>query len=218
MKKELINKQLVDKLYNPDETGVMVIPSKLDETTINSLKEYLSDKHHLFEVKREKYIQNNQLVSLLYRGPFDLSALDETIFHRILENYKQLREEISKHSEIPFNYGTSIEVKLIHYPVSELGVGIHKDLSSNINMIVFYNIEGETNVKTYSNKDGKDPIDHPVKAGDISIMRAPRSLNEPDIRPYHGVEKVDIPRTVMVIREINEELEKITNKDNWRGF
>ncbi len=25
MKKELINKQLVDKLYNPDETGVMVI-------------------------------------------------------------------------------------------------------------------------------------------------------------------------------------------------
>lgn len=215
---KIIDKETVNKLYNPNETGIIVIPSKLDETTINELKEYLSDKHHLFEVKREKYIQNNQLVSLLYRGPFDLSALDETIFYKILENYKQLREEVSKHSEIPFEKGTSIEVKLIHYPVSELGVGIHKDLSSNINMIVFYNIEGETNVKTYSTKDGKNPINHPVKAGDISIMRAPRKEDEPDIRPYHGVEKVDIPRTVMVIREINEELEKITNKDNWRGF
>ncbi len=215
---KIIDKETVNKLYNPNETGVIVIPSKLDESTISELNEYLLDKKHLFELKREKYIQNNQLVSLLYRGPFDLSALDETIFYKILENYKQLREEVSKHSEIPFEYGTSIEVKLIHYPVSELGVGIHKDLSSNINMIVFYNIEGETNVKTYSSKDGKDPINHSVKSGDISIMRAPRKEDEPDIRPYHGVEKVDIPRTVMVIREINEELEQLTNKDNWRGF
>ena len=86
------------------------------------------------------------------------SKLDETIFHRILENYKQLREEISKHSEIPFNYGTSIEVKLIHYPVSELGVGIHKDLSSNINMIFFYNIEVKQTLKLTRTKMEKIPL------------------------------------------------------------
>lgn len=214
----LINKDIVEKLYNPNETGIVIIPSKLSKEDIEDLRVYIKEKEDLFEVKREKYIQNNQLVSLLYRGPFDLNALDNTIFSKILENYKQLREQVSKFSDIPFEYGNSIEVKLIHYPLSELGVGIHKDLSSNINMIVFYNIEGETSVKTYETKDGKGVTEHPVVSGDISIMRAPRSINEPDIRPYHGVEKIEIPRTVMVIREINEELEKITNKDNWRGF
>lgn len=214
----LINKEIVEKLYNPNETGIVIIPSKLSKEDIEDLRVYIKEKEDLFEVKREKYIQNNQLVSLLYRGPFDLSALDDTVFSKVLENYKKLRSEVSNYSDIPFSEGSSIEVKLIHYPLSELGVGIHKDLSSNINMIVFYNIEGETSVKTYKTKDGIEPVDHPVKSGDISIMRAPRSDNETDIRPYHGVEKVEVPRTVMVIREINEELEKITNKDNWRGF
>lgn len=214
----LIDKITVDKLYDPNETGIVIIKSKINEQDINSLKQYIFEKQSLFEVKREKYIQNNQLVSLLYRGPFDLSALDDTIFSKILINYKELREQVSKYSEIPFKYGNSIEIKLIHYPLSELGVGIHKDLSSNINMIVFYNIEGETSVKTYTTKDGQGIVEHPVTVGDISIMRAPRSIDESDIRPYHGVEKITVPRTVMVIREIDEELEKETNKNNWRGF
>lgn len=213
-----INKSLVDKLYNPNETGVIVVPDEISETRLMELRAFIKEKENLFEVKREKYIKNNQLVSLLYRGPFNLESLDDTVFSDILKNYKQLRDTFSTYSEIPYENGQSIEVKLIHYPLSELGVGIHKDLSSNINMIVFYNIEGSTDVKTYSTKEGDNPISHPVKSGDISIMRAPRSKDEPDIRPYHGVEKVDKIRTVLVIREIDEVLEQETNKDNWRGF
>lgn len=213
-----INKSLVDQLYNPNETGVIVVPDEISETRLMELRTFIKEKENLFEVKREKYIKNNQLVSLLYRGPFNLESLDDTVFSDILKNYKQLRDTFSTYSEIPYENGQSIEVKLIHYPLSELGVGIHKDLSSNINMIVFYNIEGSTDVKTYSTKEGDNPISHPVKSGDISIMRAPRSKDEPDIRPYHGVEKVDKIRTVLVIREIDEVLEQETNKDNWRGF
>jgi hypothetical protein len=210
----VISKEMVEQLYNPAETGVLVIPEKVSEPDLIELRKFIKEKENLFEIKREKYIANNQRVSLLYRGPFDLSSLDNTVFSKVLENYKQLREECSQYSSIPFEQGTSIEVKLIHYPISELGVGIHKDLSSNINMIVFYNIEGET----YSTKTGDDPVKHPVKAGDISIMRGPRSKDEPDIRPYHGVEEVKVSRMVLVIREIDEELEKETNKDNWMGF
>lgn len=213
-----INKSLVDQLYNPNETGVIVVPDEISETRLMELRAFIKEKENLFEIKREKYIKNNQLVSLLYRGPFNLESLDDTVFSDILKNYKQLRDTFATFSEIPYENGQSIEVKLIHYPLSELGVGIHKDLSSNINMIVFYNIEGSTDVKTYSTKEGDNPISHPVKSGDISIMRAPRSKDEPDIRPYHGVEKVDKIRTVLVIREIDEVLEQETNKDNWRGF
>lgn len=213
-----INKSLVDQLYNPNETGVIVVPDEISETRLMELRAFIKEKENLFEIKREKYIKNNQMVSLLYRGPFNLASLDDTVFSDILKNYKQLRDTFATFSEIPYENGQSIEVKLIHYPLSELGVGIHKDLSSNINMIVFYNIEGSTDVKTYSTKEGDNPISHPVKSGDISIMRAPRSKDEPDIRPYHGVEKVDKIRTVLVIREIDEVLEQETNKDNWRGF
>lgn len=215
---ELINKEMVDSLYNENNSGILIIPSKLDEEFLNELRMFINNKKELFEVKREKYIENNQLVSLLYRGPFELNEFKGTVFEKIINNYLSLRKQVNNFSDIKFNKGNSIEVKIIHYPISELGVGIHKDLSSNINMIVFYNIEGETNVKTYSDKIGSFPLEHPVYSGDISIMRAPRSKSEPDIRPYHGVEKVLIPRTVLVIREIDEDLEKETNKDNWRMF
>lgn len=215
---ETINKLTVNDLYCSKNSGVTVFKAAIEPEKLIALNEYVNSKKELFEVKREKYIANNQLVSLLYRGPFDTSSLNDTVFGEILNHYKELRDTFNTYSEIPFETGTSIEVKLIHYPISDLGVGIHRDLSSNINMVVFYNLEGNTTLKTYDDKSGSNPIDHFLEAGDISIMRAPRSTTEPDIRPNHGVEKVLVPRTVLVIREINEELEKETNKDNWRGF
>jgi hypothetical protein len=157
-------------------------------------------------------------VALLYRGAYDMQALNNTIFNDIVLTYKDIRSQINNLSNIPFEQGDSIEIKLIHYPVSELGVGIHKDLSSNVNLIVFFNLEGSTDIKTYENKSGDSPISHFIKSGDISLMRGPRLNETVDIRPYHGIEKVYEPRTVLVIREINEVLEKETNKDNWRGF
>lgn len=213
-----IDNIFVKSLYDSEETGIKVLKGNINSIKLKAINDYVATKHESFEVKREKYIANNQLVSLLYRGPFDTSALDDTVFGEILNDYKRIREDIEKYSEIPFEQGTSIEVKLIHYPISELGVGIHKDLSSNINVVIFFNLEGSTILNTYADKQGNGPIGHNLDTGDISIMRAPRNKQEPDIRPYHGVEKVSIPRTVLVVREIDEELEKETNKDNWRGF
>lgn len=216
--KENITQQFVEDLYNPSSSGIKILKQNINLETLKEINHFVKQKSDSFEVKREKYIANNQLVSLLYRGPFDTSALEKTIFVDIIERYKSIREEINQFSVIPFEQGSSLEIKLIHYPISKLGVGIHKDLSSNLNVIVFFNLEGSTSIRTYADKQGTNPIDHPITQGDISIMRGPRSSNEADIRPYHAVEEVFEPRTVLVVREINEELEKITNKDNWRGF
>lgn len=216
--KEMITQQFVDDLYNPLSTGINILKQNIDLLTLEEINHFITLNQSAFEVKREKYIENNQLVSLLYRGPFDTSALEKTIFVDIIERYKTIREEINSYSTIPFEQGSSLEIKLIHYPVSKLGVENHKDLSSNLNIIVFFNLQGSTDIKTYSDKQSHHPVSHPIEQGDISIMRGPRSNTEPDIRPYHAVEEVFEPRTVLVVREINEELEKITNKDNWRGF
>ncbi len=213
-----VTKDLVHKLYNPSESGIEILEQFLDMSKLSEINKFIGENQHQFQEKREKYIQNNQKVALLYRGPFDMKALDNTIFNDIVLTYKNIRSQIDALSILPFAQGDSIEIKLIHYPVSELGVGIHKDLSSNVNLIVFFNLEGSTDIKTYSDKAGNKPVSHFIKSGDISLMRGPRLNESVDIRPYHGVEKVYEPRTVLVIREINEVLEKETNKDNWRGF
>lgn len=213
-----INQELVDTLYNPDASGLEILSQHIDLNKLKEINQFIHENNHTFEEKREKYIKNNQKVALLYRGGFDTSALEDTIFKDLLNTYKDMREQIASHSAITFEQGSSLEVKLIYYPVSELGVGIHKDLSSNVNLIVFFNLEGSSDVKTYSSKEGLNPVSHPITQGDISLMRGPRLNEVVDIRPYHAVEEVYEPRTVMVIREINEELEKVTNKNNWRGF
>lgn len=213
-----INQQFVDELYNPNLTGLKIIHGSIPLARITTINDFIEKNQSSFQEKREKYIQNNQMVALLYRGKFDKEALNKTIFSEILDDYLKIREQLNQYSKIPFEKGTSIEIKLIYYPISPLGVGIHKDLSSNINAVIFFNLKGSTNVKTYATKQGNNPVDHFITTGDISIMRAPRFKAEPDIRPYHGVEEVFETRTVLVIREIDEELEMITNKDNWRGF
>lgn len=213
-----ITKAFVDTLYNPQQSGILILEQYLDIDKLSGINKFISENQSQFQEKREKYIQNNQTVALLYRGAFDMKALDNTIFNDIVQTYKDIRSQINALSDIPFEQGDSIEIKLIHYPVSELGVGIHKDLSSNVNLIVFFNLEGSTDIKTYEDKAGNNPVSHLITSGDISLMRGPRLNESVDIRPYHGVEKVYQPRTVLVIREINEVLEKETNKDNWRGF
>lgn len=213
-----INKEFVDNLYHPEKSGISILSQYINLEKLSEINKFIEENKHHFQEKREKYIQNNQKVALLYRGPFDMQALENTIFNDIVQTYKDIRTQINNLSDIPFSQGDSIEIKLIHYPISDLGVGNHKDLSSNVNLIVFFNLDGSTDIKTYSNKSGEHPVSHLIDSGDISLMRGPR-LNEPfDIRPYHGVEKVLQQRTVLVIREINEVLEQETNKDNWRGF
>lgn len=214
----MIDVSQIEDLYNPEKTGIVILKKVLDDNTLCQIRNFIQEKQALFELKREKIIANNQTVFLLYRGGVDFSYFQGTVFESVMKNYLELRKTINHRSLIPFKKGNSIEIKLIHYPLSDLGVGIHKDLSSNINMIVFYNLVGEADVKTYSNKEGKAPVSHFVQAGDASVMRAPRSEDEPDIRPYHAIEEVKIERTVIVIREIDEVLEETTNKDNWRGF
>jgi hypothetical protein len=213
-----LNQEFVTDLYNPEKSGLNILKNHISLGKLTTINQFIADNSHNFQEKREKYIENNQLVALLYRGSFDTEALDDTIFKDIINTYKHLRKIINQYSAIPFEQGTSLEIKLIQYPLSELGVGNHKDLSSNINVVIFFNLEGSADIKIYSDKAGNNPVSHFIAAGDISVMRAPRLNETVDLRPYHGVEKVTERRTVLVVREINEELEKLTNKDNWRGF
>lgn len=213
-----ITQELTDRLYDPLDTGLEIVLGAMDETDLANVNKCIAQNESLFEIKREKFIANNQLVALLYRGPFDKSSMEKTIFADIFRRYLSIRSDLQRFSPVAFTDGSSIEVKLIRYPVSELGVDIHKDLSSNINVIVFFNLEGAADVTTFTDKTGSNPVSHPMRQGDISIMRAPRNKDEADIRPYHAVLEVPESRTVLVVREIDDALEAVVNEGNWRGF
>jgi len=218
MKKILIKKQSIIDLYNPKLDGVLKFKSFLNKTDLDIIMKEVNSNRHLFQTKEEKYIDNNQDVALIYRGEFCLDGLNNSVFEKLFNQYIEMRETISKHSDIPFDTGNILEVKIIRYPISDLGVAAHRDLSSNVNMITFFNLLGNVNFYTYKNKKGDYINKYLMEAGDISFMRAPRLNEEIDIRPLHGVAEVYTERIVLAIREIRTDLEEETNKGNWRGF
>jgi len=216
--KNIITKEIVADMYNPKLDGVIHFQNYINDIELNNILEEISKNKDIFEIKREKYIDNNQEVALIYRGKFGLEELNNTIFTKLFNKYIDLRQSIKELSDIPFDTGNILEVKIIKYPISDLGVAAHKDLSSNVNMVTFFNLSGEVDFYTYKDKKGNFIKKYRMKAGDISFMRAPRHQEINDIRPIHGVEKVNIERMVLAIREIRTDLEEETNKGNWRGF
>jgi hypothetical protein len=214
----MITKKIVEDLYDPKSDGIVHLKNIITPQELKIIMLEIDKSGHLFEKKEEKYIENNQDVAIIYRGKFCLEGLNNTVFENVFKKYIQIRKEIFNFSEIPFTQGNVLEAKIIRYPISKLGVAVHRDLSSNVNLITFFNLFGKVKFYTYKNKEGEYLKEYLMEAGDASFMRGLRNENEPDIRPLHGVEEVKEERLVLAIREIRTDLEEITNKGNWRGF
>lgn len=214
----MINQNIIDDMYNPDLDGVIHFKNFISKKELDAVMKEIELNRHLFHTKEEKYIDNNQDVALIYRGPFSLEGLNNTVFENLFLKYIDIRSNVEKYSKIPFDQGNILEVKIIRYPVSDLGVAAHRDLSSNVNMITFFNLFGSVKFYTYKDKNGTVINEYALVPGDLSFMRAPRLNEEVDIRTLHGVEEVKMERIVLAIREIRTDLEEETNKGNWRGF
>ena len=192
----------IKNFYSPDTDGILhlkgILYKILDE---EKLREWYQKKWKSFEKKEEKYIQNNQEVSVVFNGPFgDMHPFidpQERALHQLC--YK-IRNEIAKYSDIPLVAGDRLETKLIKYPVSKLGVGAHKDLSSNKHCIILFNFYGTTTFYTAKDKERSGEKAYLVEPGDIVLMRGPRNESENDIRPTHYVLDIDEERLVFVCR------------------
>ncbi len=215
-----ISKEKVDALYSPNTDGIMhlkgVIYKILDH---EKLKEWYGKKWNNFQKKEEKYIQNNQEVALVFNGPFQNMQSSDSPQEIALHNlFFKIRNEIEKYSDIPFSKGDKLETKLIKYPISNLGVGAHKDLSSNINAIILFNLYGSTTFYTSTDKNRSNEKAYHVGPGDVVVMRGPRNHTEDNLRPTHYVLDIQEERLVFVCREIEDEAEARINKNNWMGF
>ena len=215
-----LNAEKVKQFYDPATDGVLHIKGILYKVLDKKkIEEWYAKKAETFEKKEEKYIQNNQEVSVVCNGPFGaMEAFDnpqEAALHNL---YYKIRKEINLYSEIPFKQGDKLETKLIKYPISDLGVSAHKDLSSNINFVTVMNLYGTTKFYTSSDKKRSNEKEYLVEPGDIVIMRGPRTAAENDARPIHYVLDIKEERLAFVCREIEDAVEAIINKGNWMGF
>lgn len=215
-----ITKEMVDHFYNPKTDGMIhlkgTLYSILDK---EKLIEWYQKKSASFEKKDEKFIENNQDVSVVYNGPFGkkgvLTSVQEIALHTI---YYKIKNELAKYSEITLKQGDRLETKLIKYPISELGVGAHKDFSSNINCIAIFNLYGTTKFYTATDKKRSNEKAYLVEPGDILLMRGPRNSEENEMRPIHYVLEIKEERLAFICREVEDEIELQVNKDNWMGF
>ena len=215
-----LNNEQVTNFYSGETDGIFlfknIISTYIDEDT---LKQWYERKGKGFVRKDEKYIENNQEVSVVFNDEvcriYESKDNEEKILH---EMYLAIRSQIEKYSNVPFVQGDRLETKLIKYPVSSLGVGSHKDLSSNVNCIVLMNLYGSTYFYTATDKVRSNEKRYLVEPGDIMVMRGPRNQSENGLRMEHYVLEIPEERLVFVCREIEDKVEKIVNKNNWRGF
>lgn len=215
-----ITKEQVNNLYSETTDGILILKNVLYSIVPKEdIVAWYKEKGKGFVRKDEKYIENNQEVSLVFNDVFEKIYVVENKVERLLhELYLQIRAELESRSSVPFVQGDRLETKLIKYPVSTLGVGAHKDLSSNINCIVLMDLYGTTDFYTADDKQRTNEKCYRVEPGDIVIMRGPRNKEENHLRPTHYVLDIEEERLVFVCREIEEKTEQIVNKDNWRGF
>jgi len=215
-----ITQKNVHDLYSEQTDGILILKDIVYSVIPKEkIVAWYKEKGKGFVRKDEKYIENNQEVSLVFNDEFEkIYDVENEVERKLHELYLLVRSELEKYSDLSFTQGDRLETKLIKYPVSKLGVGAHKDLSSNINCVVLMDLYGSTNFYTATDKQRTNERRYLVEPGDIVIMRGPRAKEESHLRPVHYVLDIEEERLVFVCREIEEEVEQIVNKNNWRGF
>lgn len=217
-----ITREKVRDFYAPHTDGIIHIKNAL-YTILNKeqLLEWYEKKWPTFEKKEEKYIQNSQEVGVAYHGVFEslsrITDQQEIALHML---FHKIREGIKQYSTVPFESGDLLEVKSMKYAVSNLGIGAHKDMSSDRNVIVVLNLYGTTTFYTATDKNRSNEKAYLIEPGDIVIMRAPRNMSKAEraLRPIHYILDIAEPRAALIFREIDTVAAAIVNKDNWRGF
>lgn len=163
-----LNKERIDRFYEPDHSGIIIIHDEILGKKI--IQEFKKIVHEKFTLKDHQDINNGQYY---YSG-------DNKVFLKI---YNDLRKRFpSTEAE------TILDCSFTKYPVSNQGAEYHQDFSKNMICTVTF-FSGYTECLVADTKQGKNRIVLPIRPGDILIMRAPRNNSESEklLRPIHAI-------------------------------
>jgi hypothetical protein len=194
---------LYETLYDPLQTGIIVLPEALDEALLAGIRAELTDNRRNFVQRPYRY---GTTVQGLSSWDFEQDLMDNYHYLKQLNRiYGKLSRELHSNltNELHFD---QVTVNASHCPTRSVGIGPHKDNSFSVNFIAIFIISGCNDFFTARDKNGTDEVAFGVTPGDCVLMRGPRSLEERSLRPIHYVKEIVEDRRIITFREINRGL------------
>jgi hypothetical protein len=201
--RKLLSQELCDRLYDPFESGVVVLPSVVDKNTVQGVLSELQENSRNFVQRQHSYGTTVQ----------GLSSWDMEL--GVVNNYPYLSQMYTVYEQISTRLHNissknavcdEISINSSFYPQGSVGIGPHRDNTFSVNFVIIFVFSGTNDFYTSIDKDRSEEKCHTIRPGDCIIMRGPRDISEKCMRPIHYVKDILEDRYIVTFREINHEL------------
>ena len=194
---------ICQELYDPLQTGVVVINTGFNETRIAGIQEELDANRRNFVPRPYRY---GTTVQGLSSWDFERAVMDNyTHLEQLNVFYETLSRELHSRMGSAF-YFDDVKVNVSYYPAGSVGIGPHRDNTFSVNFIAIFVISGCNAFFTARDKDALSEVAYEVVPGDCILMRGPRSVQEKNLRPIHYVKRIEADRHIVTFREVNRGL------------
>ncbi len=202
--------KLCKKLYDPNETGVVVIRQFIDPSLCNLVLGELKGNERNYIQRPKRYGNTSQELA---SWDFEMAIMRNYPYLSEVENaYLNLSKNLHEKIENAFEVD-EVRVNSSFYQKCDIGIGPHKDNSFSVNFTFIFVIKGKSNFCTAEDKNQTNEIKFSTDQGDLVILRAPRKIDSEDLRPIHYVCDIEEDRHIIVFREINHKILFNTKKN-----
>ncbi len=200
---------LAQELYDPTKPGVVALENVLTPSFCELAIEDFKRKAHFFKDSPEVENETRQQLKNFYYGSADGGAGDTGQFplvSRLREAYSSVYKQISNRCN--FWQGPVINSQGVHwYPSGSCGMGIHRDYSSDINLLSLFVLSGNASFTVYDDKKGSNKLYEITTLPGMWVgMRGPRSPRENESRPYHEIGIIEDERFSLIFRQKKQKL------------
>ncbi len=205
---------IAEQLYDPKKRGVLVLEDMLTEEFLTEIVESLATLTYT-DYRREGAVDeymhvvkfgNETFAEQAGIPPhsFDELARYPALVH-LFNTYEHFYHRVGRHARFSEHVPTSLSIH--RYPPGIGYLGAHQDFSDTRNLIGIFNIDGEAEFYSGTDRKGKDLINseqHVISPGSLTLLRAPRAYTpeEKDLRPWHEVRRIITERHAIIIRAI----------------
>lgn len=198
--------QIVRELYNPGAPGGILIPELLAPETRQRLLGDIAACSSSFQRAPRAYGNALREFDYLHLGEADEERITGEFPHlfALRDRYADVYNRTARHAS--FSPSSSLNSIAVHrYWEGSLGITPHRDESGFVNLISVFVLSGTARFYICGARDQYRPQRiraswHPG-AGDLILLRAPRSDAEHAWRPLHGVGPVTAERYTITFRE-----------------
>ena len=194
--------EIVRELFDFSKLGAVSIPDIITEEAREMLKGSFRLAQDLFEDAQREEGQVIQEMKILYieslPDPSKLPPELRLALEGLQEEYSDFYRRLSERAGFTSDKFNSIGIHF--YPRGSSGITPHRDYARDVNLIANFIIQGNTPFFACKNRSKDGSVELDSTPGSLILMRAPRSKEELEYRPFHYVLPVKEDRYTVLIR------------------